>query len=470
MNDLLKKMNISYLYPYQRLVIEKLLSSKLDLIIRLPTGYGKTLCFTISSLLLKKKSLVIYPLRSLINDQERRLKENVNLCILKGEQSKEERKENLKKIKSSKMILISIETLLNPKVFKVLNEFHFDQIIIDEAHVFVQWGLTFRPSCIKVAMLLQLLKRDKITLFTATSNKRIKSKFKKFILFKSKSKSIQANIDRANIHYYLIKTLSKKKALMDLILDERFRPSLIFFSSKDKISELYHFITYYYKLEVYYYHADIEIKREVEEKFFSSTNGILLATKAYGMGIDKKNIKMVIHYDIPDSSSDFLQESGRAARDGSLAYSILLFDPFSKINEVSKCFNSNKCIRSQLLENMDIQSDECSGCSFCNNFNQSIEDGIIKILKILRFLPFYFKRDELLANLDKDKILNFIRERKHLFYLRDHLRDLNMPILFDIFNSLKYLDVLKEGINNRLYLSFKWQKKLLSFFNISFNN
>ena len=209
-----KYFGIRYLFPWQKLVISNILDShNLNLgdftedsiyngkqIVLLPTGSGKSICFLLPALLLKTPTLVIYPLLALIKDQGRRLTEsNISHVIFKGNQSKAEWEENIKKLKNGcKIILATPEILQNEKLIAILNEVKLSHIAIDEAHCISEWGDSFRPAYLKLGTIIKSLSVKTITAFTATASPIVSSRIKE-ILFDNECHIIQASNDRDNI-------------------------------------------------------------------------------------------------------------------------------------------------------------------------------------------------------------------------------------------------------------------------------
>ncbi len=367
-------MGVSYLFPYQRLVLANILEAAVSSGIRinwpsgntgedtpdlpevdsgilsgeeqisedrqcpgkqiviLPTGAGKSLCFQLPALMLDGPSLVIYPILSLMTDQERRLKERgFNPVILRGGQSMEERNEIWKKIESreSRFIIANPEVLLSPRVFEKLESLHIVHLVIDEAHCVSEWGESFRPSYLEIGKIIKAAKVPMVTAFTATASAPVLEKIEKYIFGGEGAHKIIGNPNRINIYYYTKGAILRNLAVKDLILQNQ-RPAIVFCSSRSGTEKLAHYLREdLNEREIRFYHAGLsrEEKNAIESWFFKSPNGILTATCAYGMGVDKANIRTVIHRDCPPSVEAYLQESGRAGRDGFPAKAILLWGP-----------------------------------------------------------------------------------------------------------------------------------------------
>ncbi|MCK9170657.1 MAG: RecQ family ATP-dependent DNA helicase [Treponema sp.] len=385
---------ITYLYPWQRLVIANILDASQystqiktedtaysgHQIVLLPTGAGKSLCFLIPAVLLRGPTLVIYPLLALMTDQQRRIKEaGFKSVTFKGNQSPEEREENFRQIKAgTKIILANPEVLQNEKLVTCLALCGIVQAVIDEAHCISEWGDSFRPAYLTVGKILKKLQVPVITAFTATASSSVLNRIAE-VLFNGEAHIVRSEGDRPNISYYVEHTYTKKQEVLKLAVTER-RPMIIFCSTRANAEDIARELTVCYGRETArFYHAGLEKKEkdETEKWFFNGTNGILCATCAYGMGVDKHDIRTVIHFDPPATAEAYIQESGRAGRDGLPAKAILLWSPedsahFASFQKGSREYIMNEfagtkdCRRQVLLDALGAEQAVCSGCDLCN--------------------------------------------------------------------------------------------------------
>jgi ATP-dependent DNA helicase RecQ len=247
-------------------------------------------------------------------------------------------------------------------------------MVVDEAHVIALWGLSFRPSYLRLKESIALLHPHQILAFTATADKNIIHVINKVLSPHKRMHQIKGNIDRENIYYKVVPTLSKIVTLFLFASKQSLRPMIIFFSSRKMTEIVACELTKRLKEPICrYYHAklDKEERENTEKWFFHNDNAILCATSAYGMGVDKKNIRCVIHYTLSNDIASFLQESGRGGRDGKPTYSITLITVGEKLRKddsyTSIFTESTLCRRKQMLELMDSISDHCSGCDVCDN-------------------------------------------------------------------------------------------------------
>jgi ATP-dependent DNA helicase RecQ len=351
---------LSYLFPYQRLVISNILEASGALpepeedraamgnqLVILPTGAGKSLCFQLPSMLLPGPTLVLYPILSLMADQERRLRERgFEPVLLRGGQSEEERREIWEKIGAgkSRFIIANPEVLLSPKVMTKLGGLGIAHIVIDEAHCVSEWGESFRPSYLRIEEIIAACgagkpgetggtaRRPLITAFTATASAPVLEKIEAYI-FKGQAHRIIGNPDRSNICYEARGCIVRDLAVRDLIARNEL-PAIVFCSTRGGAEKLARYLINAFagedlETQIRFYHAGLsrEEKTSVEKWFFPNPRAVLTATCAYGMGVDKADIRTVIHRDCPPSVEAYLQESGRAGRDGKLSRAYLLWGP-----------------------------------------------------------------------------------------------------------------------------------------------
>ncbi|MDR1929297.1 MAG: RecQ family ATP-dependent DNA helicase [Treponema sp.] len=307
-------------------------------IVILPTGAGKSLCFQLPALLMEGPTLVIYPILGLMADQERRLRERgFSPLVLRGGQSGKEREALREKIRNGegKFIIANPEVLLTPRVLGKIGEMHIVHIVVDEAHCVAEWGETFRPAYLEIAQVIEAAKAPLVTAFTATAGGPVLEKIEKYIFGGKGARRIIGNPDRPNISYAAQGCILRDLAVRDLLAVNR-RPALVFCSSRRGTEKTTRYLRneaeergLSWHGEIRFYHAGLgrEERTEIESWFLRSPEGVLVATCAFGLGIDKADIRTVIHRDCPPSVEAYLQESGRAGRDGEFSRAVLLFGP-----------------------------------------------------------------------------------------------------------------------------------------------
>ena len=426
---------INYLYPWQRIVIANILDAvkskelstfyqnqvengqltKEELneiiydqdgnergkqIVLLPTGAGKSLCFLVPSLLINGPTLILYPLLALMSDQQRRMEEgNMEIVVFKGQQSNEQRKGNFEKLKNgAKVILANPEVLQSESLLEGIAKFNIKHIAIDEAHCVSEWGDTFRPAYTTVGNIIKKLGNPVVTAFTATASPTVLERISQ-IMFDGNAHIVQSDSDRPNIIYHVVKTASKEKTALEYA-EKSEKPLIVFCSTRKRAENLSKtFAEYFGYDKVKFYHAGLEKseKDKIEKWFFPKDDAILCSTCAFGMGVDKKNIRTVIHLDPPPTAESYIQEAGRGGRDGKISNAILLwsyenakkalaYSENSRERVLYKFAESKSCRRQILLDALGGEQAVCSGCDNC--FGTSIhyaQDEKIALKFIKRF-------------------------------------------------------------------------------------
>jgi ATP-dependent DNA helicase RecQ len=281
-------------------------------------------------------------------DQERRLRERgFEPVLLRGGQSGEERREIWEKLKSgkSRFIIANPEVLLGPKVLDRLGGLGIAHIVIDEAHCVSEWGESFRPGYLRIGEIIDACgggesggtapRRPLVTAFTATASAPVLEKIEARI-FKDGARRIVGNPDRSNICYEARGCIARDLAVRDLIAGNEL-PAVVFCSTRGAAEKTARYLARAFAGEdlgtqIRFYHAGLsrEEKTAVEKWFLPNPRSVLAATCAFGMGVDKADIRVVIHRDCPPSVEAYLQESGRAGRDGKPSKAYLLWGPADK--------------------------------------------------------------------------------------------------------------------------------------------
>ncbi len=423
-NVLKKNFNLNSLFPYQELIIKSILDGDLffkeleidntfkNQIVILPTGSGKSICFQLPPFFLKHLTVVVYPLLSLMNDQKRRMeKASLKVAELKGAQSKTQRKQIFDQLKKNEaqILITNAETITQKSVTEFLKTIPISLFVVDEAHTVTQWGETFRPSYLLLKETINQLKVNQLIAFTATASPYILKRIRE-LLFKDENVNIvYGNPDRPNIYYRSLPSLAKIHDLEFLAKDRLKRPLIVFCNSRKRCETVAATLQLRFSdIPIRFYHAGLSSvqRKEIENWFFEKEDAILISTKAYGMGLDKKNIRSAIHYDIPCDVESYLQESGRAGRDGSQAYSIILYENkdflaknksngFKRLLAIAS--DNENCKREAVLKQLNYTLEYCFGCDVCDNniFNEA--DGQKEIIDLLFCYPFRFTSFEAIA-------------------------------------------------------------------------
>jgi ATP-dependent DNA helicase RecQ len=312
-------------------------------------------------------TLVIYPILSLMADQERRLRERgFAPVILRGGQSREERDAIWEQLESgkSKFIIANPEVLLTEQVKTKLERIKVVHIVIDEAHCVSEWGESFRPSYLEIHSIITSINPPLVTAFTATASAPVLEKIKKYIFGELEASQIVGNPDRPNICYTAKGCISRNLAVRDLLIQNE-RPAIVFCSSRPGTEKIARYLRdefaamgFPWHNEIRFYHAGLsrEEKAVTEKWFLHNGEGILCATCAFGMGVDKADIRTVIHRDCAPSVEAYLQEAGRAGRDGGQSKAILLWGPEDEASVARAGTEANRArVQSLLRYARDIE-------------------------------------------------------------------------------------------------------------------
>jgi ATP-dependent DNA helicase RecQ len=378
----LAQWGVPYLFPYQELVIRGLLDrDEVRQAVILPTGAGKSLCFQLPALLLPHPTLVVYPLRSLTADQKRRCDQaGLSTAVLQGGQTKSQRDTLFQRLHQGtvKLLLTNPETLAQARVMEKMKRFRFSHAVIDEAHCVELWGTSFRPGYRLLGGILEELAVPRITAFTATATDRIVEDWAGSLFSGKEIAVIRASADRPNLEFVREPYLSLRRSLPRAVLRER-RPSVVFCRSREHVRRWAHHLDRETALDVKFYHAGLtrEEKTAVEQWFFGSSDGVLLATNAYGMGVDKPNIRTVFHLEDAPGPEDYLQEAGRAGRDGHPARAVLFVRGQAQVPR-------DTCRRNTLLSAFGEEPAACAGCDVCRGRDRGPQPDAAEAVMRLR--------------------------------------------------------------------------------------
>ncbi len=313
--------------PLQREVIENVLARR-DALAVMPTGGGKSLCYQIPALLFDGLTVVVSPLISLMKDQVEQLRAaGVPALFLNSSLLPEEYQENMARVRAGKVRLLYVapETLLTPRLYSLLTNLKVDLLTIDEAHCISEWGHDFRPEYRQLVDVRRRFPSAVCLALTATATPRVRGDIKASLGF-SQSNEFVASFDRANL---FIEVQPKRDAALQATrFLERFKDQsgIIYCFSRRQVDELAYYLQRH-GFSVRPYHAGLEDdeRRRNQEAFIRDDVQIIVATIAFGMGINKPDVRFVMHYDLPKSVEGYYQEIGRAGRDGLPAHCLLLY-------------------------------------------------------------------------------------------------------------------------------------------------
>lgn len=329
-NILLEQFNYEQFRPGQKEIIEDVLRGK-DVLGILPTGSGKSICYQLPSLLLPHLTVVISPLISLMIDQVRETKafHMKEVTALHSMQSYDERQVILQQLNRYKIVYISPELIQTDYVIEALQQQKVSLFVIDEAHCISQWGYDFRPDYLRLKNVLESLSNPPILALSGTITKQIEMDIIQE-LNRPNMNIIKHRTDRENIALVVerIDALEKKENRLIQLLEMYPVPTIIYFSSRKLAEEIAHLLTK--KLgnrSVNYYHGGLDqaSRLKIQQQFLFNQLEVICATSAFGMGINKPNVRLVVHYHLPLQKESFIQEIGRAGRDGKQSMSIVLY-------------------------------------------------------------------------------------------------------------------------------------------------
>ncbi|GAA2956891.1 ATP-dependent DNA helicase [Ligilactobacillus murinus DSM 20452 = NBRC 14221] len=315
----------------QKETIESLLAGK-DTLAILPTGTGKSLCYQFVGKYLKRSVLIVSPLISLMQDQVEQLQFNGEKAVvaLNSRLSFAEKRFVLQNIASFKYIYVSPEMLGSAEVLSALGQLELGLFVIDEAHCISQWGPDFRPEYLNLGKIRKKLHRPLTLALTATATSKVAQDITTSLGLSQTGNVIRYPVDRSNIYLGVQNFANEQKKLDYLLalLPKLAGKGIVYFSSKKKADEINDkLVTKGFKSAVY--HADLELTERflVQQQFLNDQLDVICATSAFGMGINKPNIRYVIHYHMPNDLEAYVQEIGRCSRDGRPGIAVLLYEP-----------------------------------------------------------------------------------------------------------------------------------------------
>ena len=314
----------------QEEIIKHILLSK-NTFVLMPTGGGKSLCYQIPALLLDGLTIVISPLLALMQDQVMHMRAlGVSAGYLSSQMEFEAYKSIILKLKHNqiKLLYITPERATSNKFIELLQQIKLSLIAIDEAHCVSHWGDNFRPDYQRLSIFIKIFAHIPRIALTATADKFTQIDIKHYLLMQD-AKVFSSSFLRDNIIYLTYEKNEAKKQLTNFLEKHYHYPGIIYCATRNKVEEIVNFLNNN-KYEAIPYHAGLtnEIRNNNYYMFMQNQVKIMVATVAFGLGIDKSDVRYVYHYDLPKSIDLFYQESGRAGRDGLPAYSILFFRYF----------------------------------------------------------------------------------------------------------------------------------------------
>ena len=314
----------------QEEVIDAILSGR-DTLSILPTGAGKSICYQLPAMMLGGVALVISPLISLMKDQVEALTQmGVSAAYLNSSLNERQFETALRRMAQGRyrIVYVAPERLLTPRFLSAVSQIEISMVAVDEAHCISQWGQDFRPSYLEIPQFLEKLSvRPRLCAFTATATKRVRTDVKRLLEMRDPFERV-TGFNRPNLYLSVCYTYDKDKKLMELLKSYRGFSGIVYCGTRKGVEAVCEKL-----LAAGYpatrYHAGLsEVERQHnQEDFIYDRSSIMVATNAFGMGIDKSNVRFVIHYNMPKDIESYYQEAGRAGRDGERADCHLLYEP-----------------------------------------------------------------------------------------------------------------------------------------------
>ncbi|PQE53938.1 DNA helicase RecQ [Enterococcus faecium] len=400
MNDLLKQyFGHDEFRPGQKEIIQKVIDQENVLGI-MPTGSGKSICYQLPALLLDGLTVVVSPLISLMKDQVDAANQlGIPATFINSSLDGYETARRFQEIdrQQYRLLYIAPERFIMPDFIQAMKRWNVRMIAIDEAHCISQWGHDFRPSYLQMANQLdQLPNRPVIVALTATATVQVAADIKRLLKI-PENNHIQTGFERENLRFQVIKDQKKEQYLIEYLKINKNQSGIIYAATRKEVDRLYHLLKKF-DFSVGRYHGGLNEneRTEMQEAFLYDRLQLIVATNAFGMGINKSNVRFVIHYQIPGSLEAYYQEAGRAGRDGLSSEAILLFSPqdiqvqkffiqqsqreegqkqkeYEKLKAMTEYVYIESCLQQYILNYFGETSSPCNRCGNCLDDREIVE-------------------------------------------------------------------------------------------------
>lgn len=380
--------------PGQEEVIRTLLEGR-DCLAIMPTGAGKSICFQVPALLMPGITLIISPLISLMKDQvDALINQHVPATYINSQCTFDEAKHRFAAIRAGriKLVYVSPERLQNEFFSSFMQTIPIAMLVIDEAHCVSQWGHDFRPSyCAIKGWLEKLQRRPVVGAFTATATEKVKRDMMQLLGLRHERVFI-GGFDRPNLYFRVVRPVDKMAFILAYLRQHRGESGIIYGATRKEVERIYMMLRKH-GIRAGKYHAGMNdgLRFRMQDDFTYDRIDVIAATNAFGMGIDKSNVRFVIHYQMPKNLENYYQEAGRAGRDGGPGECILLFSrqdimvqkyliemsvsdrqqqekEFQMLNRMVQYCEGHHCLRRYILQYFgeSVEWEHCGKCGNCD--------------------------------------------------------------------------------------------------------